>query len=212
MSDYLRKTRLDDKAPLTKNAKKAAIMRNIPSKKGDDADEDDKSATINLELVDEDTLKQDRIVIGSLELLLKQYNKDLVPPEPVPEAPPAAPAPVANIETPPPANPAVVDSPVKSNPDTPTTITSPAIKLNVSLTEDKKETNESRDKHKEDDVKPREDRDRQPRERSDRDRDRQRTSSPGHNGVRSPDSRSSYNRSHHRDSRHDQEVSYIKIS
>ena len=39
-------------------------MRNIPNKKADDND-DDESKYLNLELVDEDTLKEDRVVIGA---------------------------------------------------------------------------------------------------------------------------------------------------
>ena len=54
----------------TKNAKKAAIMRNIPNNKADDND-DDGSNYLNLELVDEDTLKEDRVVIGALESIKK---------------------------------------------------------------------------------------------------------------------------------------------
>ena len=96
LGEYLRKNRRDDKAPLTKNAKKAASFRNIPNKNArnnEDGEIDDEEAVdnknINLELVDEDTLKEDRITIGALELILKQYSKDLNPPEVVPPAPEA---------------------------------------------------------------------------------------------------------------------------
>ena len=96
LGEYLRKNRRDDKAPLTKNAKKAASFRNIPNKNArnnEDGEIDDEEAidnkNINLELVDEDTLKEDRITIGALELILKQYSKDLNPPEVVPPAPEA---------------------------------------------------------------------------------------------------------------------------
>ena len=45
-------------------------MRNIPNKKADD-NGDDESKYLNLELVDEDTLKEDRVVIGALESIKK---------------------------------------------------------------------------------------------------------------------------------------------
>ena len=51
-------------------------MRNIPNKKADDND-DDESKYLNLELVGEDTLKEDRVVIGALQSIKKQYHKDL---------------------------------------------------------------------------------------------------------------------------------------
>jgi hypothetical protein len=60
-------------------------MRNIPNKKADDND-DDESKYLNLELVDKYTLKEDRVVIGALESIKKQYHKDLNP-EPVVVAP-----------------------------------------------------------------------------------------------------------------------------
>ena len=68
LSEHLKKRRGD--ALKTKNAKKAAIMRNIPNKKADDND-DDESKYLNLELVGEDTLKEDRVVIGALESIKK---------------------------------------------------------------------------------------------------------------------------------------------
>jgi hypothetical protein len=60
LSEHLKKTRRGD-ALKTKNAKKAAIMRNIPNKKAGtvaDDNDDDESKYLNLELVDEDTLKE----------------------------------------------------------------------------------------------------------------------------------------------------------
>ena len=74
LSEHLKKRRGD--ALKTKNAKKAAIMRNIPNKKagggtGADDNDDDESKYLNLELVDEDTLKEDRVVIGALESIKK---------------------------------------------------------------------------------------------------------------------------------------------
>ena len=88
-SEHLKKRRSD--ALKTKNAKKAAIMRNIPNKKAGDGTEaddndDDESKYLNLELVDEYTLKEDRVVIGALESIKKQYHEDLNP-EPVVVAP-----------------------------------------------------------------------------------------------------------------------------
>lgn len=71
---------------MTKNAKKAASLRNIrgnlirPPEDGE-IDEEDDPKNINLEAVDEDTLKEDRGTIGALELILRQYAKDLDPPE-----------------------------------------------------------------------------------------------------------------------------------
>jgi RNA recognition motif-containing protein len=102
LGEYLRKTRRDDKGPLTKNAKKAASLRSIGNKNSRNAEDgeldDDESMNdnknINLELVDEDTLKEDRIALGALELILKQYSKDLNPPEPVPVEKTAAAVPV----------------------------------------------------------------------------------------------------------------------
>ena len=73
LSEHLKKTRRGD-ALKTKNAKKAAIMRNIPNKKAGtvaDDNDDDESKYLNLELVDEDTLKEDRVVIGALESIKK---------------------------------------------------------------------------------------------------------------------------------------------
>ena len=86
LSEHLKKTRRGD-ALKTKNAKKAAIMRNIPNKKGGVDEEDDEAKYLNLELVDEDTLKEDRVVIGALESILKQYHKDLNPEPVAPVAP-----------------------------------------------------------------------------------------------------------------------------
>jgi hypothetical protein len=82
LSEHLKKRRGD--ALKTKNAKKAAIMRNIPNKKagggtGADDNDDDESKYLNLELVDENTLKEDRVVIGALESIKKQYHEDLNP-------------------------------------------------------------------------------------------------------------------------------------
>jgi RNA-binding protein 25 len=94
LGEYIKKK--DDKAPLTKNAKKAAMLRNYPSSNNRnrsaedgelDEDESNNEKNINLELVDEDTLKEDRIVLNALEMILRQYQKDLVP------APPLQPAP-----------------------------------------------------------------------------------------------------------------------
>jgi hypothetical protein len=79
LSEHLKKTRRGD-AFKTKNAKKAATMRNIPNKKGGVDEEDD----VTLELVDEDTLKEDRVVIGALESILKQHHRDLHPEPPAP--------------------------------------------------------------------------------------------------------------------------------
>jgi len=49
-----------------------------PDDDTDDVEEDPKN--INLEAVDEDTLKEDRSTIGALELILKQFAADLEPP------------------------------------------------------------------------------------------------------------------------------------
>ena len=95
LGEFIKKKRNEDKAPLTKNAKKAAIMRNIPNKKyghSEDGEIEDEESpgNINLELVDEDTLKEDRAILGAFELILKQYANSLiavpVEPEPAPEA------------------------------------------------------------------------------------------------------------------------------
>ena len=81
LADYLKKNRPNQN---TKNAKKAAALRNIrgalirPPEDGEDEEEDSKN--MNLEAVDEDTLKEDRITIQALELILRQYAKDLDPP------------------------------------------------------------------------------------------------------------------------------------
>ena len=77
LSEHLKKTRHGD-ALKTKNAKKAAMLRSLPNKKTAEEEEED-NKYLNLELVDEDTLKEDRMVIGALELILKQYNKELNP-------------------------------------------------------------------------------------------------------------------------------------
>lgn len=83
LGEYIKKNRPDK----TKNARKAASLRNIRGtlirshEEGTEADEEDDPKTINLEAVDEDTLKEDRHTIGALELILKQYGKDLNPPE-----------------------------------------------------------------------------------------------------------------------------------
>lgn len=83
LGEFIKKNRAD-KAQ-TKNAKKAAALRNIrgnlirPPEEGEDEEEDPKM--INLESVDEDTLKEDRSTINALELILQQYAKDLNPPE-----------------------------------------------------------------------------------------------------------------------------------
>lgn len=84
LADYLKKNRPNQN---TKNAKKAAALRNIrgalirPPEDGE-AEEEEDPKNINLEAVDEDTLKEDRITIGALELILRQYAKDLDPPPP----------------------------------------------------------------------------------------------------------------------------------
>lgn len=104
LGEYIKKNRPDK---TTKNAKKAAALRNIrgslirPPEDGEVDDEDDPK-NINLEAVDEDTLKEDRVTIGALELILKQYAKDLDPPEETPEAekvPTVAPPPVDTTST-----------------------------------------------------------------------------------------------------------------
>lgn len=86
LGEYIKKNRPDK----TKNARKAASLRNIrgtlirpndDDTNADAATEEDDPKTINLEAVDEDTLKEDRHTIGALELILKQYGKDLNPPE-----------------------------------------------------------------------------------------------------------------------------------
>ncbi len=65
MAEHIRKRKMND----TKNAKKAAAQqRNAPE-----------TDSINLEIVDENTLKEDRILISSFEVLLKQYAKELEP-------------------------------------------------------------------------------------------------------------------------------------
>jgi RNA-binding protein 25 len=69
LSEYIKKTN-----QLTKNAKKAVQQRGMPNKKTDSAGETD---CLNLELVDENTLKDDRVVIGSFEILLRQYATQL---------------------------------------------------------------------------------------------------------------------------------------
>ena len=91
LSEHIKKTRLGNlKLGQTKNAKKAAALRKS-------ANNDDNDEEINLECVDEDTLKEDRIVIGALELILRQYSKDLIA---QPEVPVVAPTPLANVPAP----------------------------------------------------------------------------------------------------------------
>lgn len=114
LGEYLKKKRSNDKAPLTKNAKKAAALRNIPNKKmghsedGEIDEEEGSQGNINLELVDEDTLKEDRAILGAFELILKQYANNLTAePEPAPPAVPTEPT-IKPMETESPTKPSNV--------------------------------------------------------------------------------------------------------
>ena len=88
-----------------------------------DDDDANNEKNINLELVDEDTLKEDRVVLNALEMILRQYQKDLVPaPPPAPVAPTPTVAPAAEATTTTatqsadtPAKPALLDSSLNSN-------------------------------------------------------------------------------------------------
>lgn len=120
LGEYI-KRKDDPKAPLTKNAKKAAMLKKNKAEDGelDDDESINGEKNINLELVDEDTLKEDRVVLNALELILRQYQKDLVPP------------PVPVVETPTPvviAKPAeLTNSPLKLNAEDLGPITTPNI-------------------------------------------------------------------------------------
>jgi RNA recognition motif-containing protein len=77
LGEHIKRTRLNnDKVPLSKNAKKAQQMR----RKDEMSSSMDDELTLNLELVDEDTLKEDRIVLSSFDIILKQYSRDLMAP------------------------------------------------------------------------------------------------------------------------------------
>lgn len=95
LSDYIKKMKENAKGPLSKNAKKAAMLKNLSSGKLDQesengGEEGSNKSTINLlnlELIDENTLKEDRIVLNTFELIYKQYEKELQPPAPVEQQP-----------------------------------------------------------------------------------------------------------------------------
>ncbi len=93
LSDYIKKMKENAKGPLSKNAKKAAMLKNISSGKLNDQENENGSEEgsnnnkstinlLNLELIDENTLKEDRIVLCAFELIYKQYEKELQPPAP----------------------------------------------------------------------------------------------------------------------------------
>lgn len=77
LAEYIKKN-----IQFNKNAKKS---KNKKSSLDDDQDE--LAEKISLELADEETLKEDRMVLNALELILKQYQKDLNPPPPEPVVP-----------------------------------------------------------------------------------------------------------------------------
>ncbi len=84
LGEFIRRNR-SDKAQ-TKNARKAAALRNIrgniirSGEEGETLEDEEDPKNINLEAVDEDTLKEDRSTIGALELILRQFASDLEPP------------------------------------------------------------------------------------------------------------------------------------
>jgi RNA-binding protein 25 len=92
LSDYIKKMKENAKGPLSKNAKKAEMLKNISSGKlneqenenGSEDGSNNKSTInlLNLELIDENTLKEDRIALCAFELIYKQYEKELQPPVP----------------------------------------------------------------------------------------------------------------------------------
>jgi RNA-binding protein 25 len=162
LGEYIKKNL--DKS--TKNAKKAATIRNYSKNRaGEDGElDDDDTKEINLEAADEDTHKEDRIVLNALELILRQYHKDLVP-QPPPAAIPVQPATPTVTTTPTTpvteTTPKTVDSPLKTT-DESANSTLPSNKL---VTNDKDLTatrSKSIDKQKERDR----DRDRRPRDLS----------------------------------------------
>lgn len=81
LREHIKKSKMDnDKHPMTKNARKAEQLRQNNSNNNSMGNGED-DTRLNLELVDEDTLRDDRIVLGSFDVILRQYAKDLQPPE-----------------------------------------------------------------------------------------------------------------------------------
>ena len=94
-----------DNQPLTKNARKAQALRQFAESRGFALDDtsapapDAAEKTLNLELVDEDTLREDRIIICAFELILKQFAKELTALSVEPAEAPEQPSNVVNMTT-----------------------------------------------------------------------------------------------------------------
>lgn len=201
LGDYIKRNRPNQN---TKNAKKAAAQRNIrgnlirPADDGD-AEEDEDSKNVNLEAVDEDTLKEDQRTIGALELILKQYAKDLDNPPEVLTA--AAPPVLADADN---KVPTVTSAPESDAQAASGVYMKPHLRLEeIKLDEDKKEfmtteISKFRETHKDEEVKiKQEEKDRlnrvQERDRT-KHSERENGSSRDHRSSRDREDRS-YNRS-----------------
>lgn len=169
LHDHIKKMRGDNDKSMTKNARKAHQLR----QQGEEEE-----AQLNLELVDENTLREDRIVLNSFDVILRQYAKDLQPPAPTPaedtennngSTTPKDDSPASTPTTAAPGSSAPVEPSLTPKTET---LASPRIS---EAKPDVKEREKDREKEKEKEKEKERDRDRdRDRDRGERDRERER--------------------------------------